>query len=231
MKNIAIIPARSGSKGVKDKNIRNLGGRPLLAYTIEAALASDCFDTVYVSTDSEIYADIARSLGATVPFLRSAELSSDSASSWEVVKHVLSKYHDLNQDFDTFMLLQPTSPLRSAADVRAAYQLYYDKQATAVVSVCECEHSPLWCNTLPSDLSMGNFILENYRKRRQDLKKYYRINGAMYLASVDFFKKVGSVYSKTCYAYIMDANRSIDIDTELDFIICEAILNLNHATN
>jgi CMP-N,N'-diacetyllegionaminic acid synthase len=231
MKNIAIIPARSGSKGVKDKNIRNLGGRPLLAYTIEAALASGCFDTVYVSTDSEIYADIARSLGATVPFLRSAELSSDSASSWEVVKQVLSEYHDLNQDFDTFMLLQPTSPLRTDKDIRAAYKLFKDKKATAIVSVCECEHSPLWCNVLPASLAMDEFISNNNRKRRQDLKKYYRINGAIYLADVAFFKKVGSVYSKTCYAYIMDSIRSIDIDTELDFIICEAILNLNDAVD
>jgi len=109
MKNIAIIPARSGSKGLPDKNIRLLCGKPLLAYSIEAALQSDMFDVVHVSTDSIQYAEIAKKFGADVPFLRSTETSSDSASSWDVVKEVIEKYQKVGKCFDTFMLLQPTS--------------------------------------------------------------------------------------------------------------------------
>ena len=112
MKNIAIIPARSGSKGVIDKNIRDLHGKPLMAYTIEAALGSGVFDEVMVSTDSEKYAQIAREWGAAVPFLRSERTSTDSASSWDMVDEVLGEYEKRGRIFDTFCLLQPTSPLR-----------------------------------------------------------------------------------------------------------------------
>ena len=110
MRSIAIIPARSGSKGLPDKNIRPLNGKPLLAYSIEAALASGLFDTVHVSTDSERYADIARQYGADEPFLRSAETSSDTASSEDAIREVLRRYEEIGQHFDAFMLLQPTSP-------------------------------------------------------------------------------------------------------------------------
>lgn len=120
MRSIAIIPARSGSKGLPDKNIRPLNGKPLLAYSIEAALASGLFDTVHVSTDSERYADIARQYGADEPFLRSAETSSDTASSEDAIREVLRRYEEMGQRFDAFMLLQPTSPLRTADDIRAA---------------------------------------------------------------------------------------------------------------
>lgn len=149
MRSIAIIPARSGSKGLPDKNIRPLNGKPLLAYSIEAALASGLFDTVHVSTDSERYADIARQYGADEPFLRSAETSSDTASSEDAIREVLRRYEEMGQRFDAFMLLQPTSPLRTADDIRAAFGVMEEKQAESVVSVCEVEHSPLWCNTLP----------------------------------------------------------------------------------
>ena len=116
MRNIAIIPARSGSKGIKDKNIRLLNGKPLLAYTIEAALKSKCFDVVMVSTDSKKYKKIAEEYEAEVPFLRSEGNSKDYSSPWEVVKEVLERFKALGEEFDTFALLQPTSPLRSAKE-------------------------------------------------------------------------------------------------------------------
>ena len=121
MKNLAIIPARSGSKGLVDKNIKLLDGKPLIAYSIEAALQSGVFDMVMVSTDSEKYAEIAWNYGAQVPFLRSAETSSDTASSWDAVAEVIENYRKLGTVFDTFMLLQPTSPLRTAQNIREAY--------------------------------------------------------------------------------------------------------------
>lgn len=227
MKNIAIIPARSGSKGLKDKNIKMLAGKPLMAYSIEAAIKSDMFDTVMVSTDSEEYANIARRYGAEVPFLRSAETSSDTASSWAAVSEVLDNYKALGKVFDTFMLLQPTSPLRRSEDICGAYKLLDEKNANTVVSLCETDHSPLSCNTLPVDRSMDGFLQEELKNaRRQDVEIYYRFNGAIYLSKVAFYEKFGDIYKSGCYAYIMDKKSSVDIDDEVDFLLCEAILQM-----
>ena len=225
MKNIAIIPARSGSKGLKDKNIRLLNGKPLLAYTIEAALKSKCFDIVMVSTDSKKYAKIAKEYGAEVPFLRSEETSQDSTSPWDVMKEVLDMYKGLGEEFDTFCLLQPTSPLRNAKDIRNAYQELEEKKANAVVSMCELECSMHLVNTLPKNLSMKGFISnEQYNKRRQDIRPYYRFNGAIYISRVKSFMKHMNIYDDKCYAYIMDRSRSYDIDDKDDLKIVEALL-------
>lgn len=225
MRSIAIIPARSGSKGLPDKNIKLLNGKPLLAYSIEAALVSGMFDAVHVSTDSERYADIARQYGADEPFLRSAETSSDTASSEDAIREVLRRYEKMGQRFDAFMLLQPTSPLRTAGDIRAAFDVMTEKHAESVVSVCEMEHSPLWSNTLPPDGSMRAFIRADGSKRRQELETYYRMNGAIYLVKTEHFLRTGSLYGDDCYAYIMTAERSVDIDTPTDFLFAECLLN------
>ena len=124
MKAIAIIPARSGSKGLHDKNIKLLNGKPLIAYTINAAIESNCFENIMVSTDSDKYADISKDNGAEVPFLRTEELSGDSASSWDVVREVLSKYKSMGQTFDYVALLQPTSPLRDYMDIVNAFKVF-----------------------------------------------------------------------------------------------------------
>lgn len=224
MKNIAIIPARSGSKGVRDKNIRDLCGKPLMAYTIEAALESGEFDEVMVSTDSEIYAEIARKYGANVPFLRSAKTASDTASSWDMVDEVLSGYAVLGKTFDTFCLLQPTSPLRTKEDIRGAYELFRTKAEFAVVSLCETEHSPLWCGQLPDDGEFIDFLPQETPKRRQAAGKYYRLNGAIYIVDTMRFKKEKFLYQKGSYAFIMKQEHSIDIDTEMDFKIAEVYM-------
>ncbi|SEQ15702.1 acylneuraminate cytidylyltransferase family protein [Butyrivibrio sp. TB] len=225
MKNIAIIPARSGSKGLPDKNIKMLSGKPLIAWSIEAAISSGVYDEVMVSTDSEKYADIARSFGAKVPFLRSAEASSDTSSSWDAVREVILKYQELGQNFDTFTLLQPTSPLRSADDIKGSFDQMLDKNARTIVSVCETEDSPYTCNTLPESMSMQDFFIEEYKNtRRQDLPKCYRLNGAIYLSKVDEFLKDGDIYASDCYAYIMDGTRSVDIDTDFDFKIAQLLI-------
>lgn len=221
---IAIIPARSGSKGLKDKNIKLFNGNPLLAYSIQAAQESGIFDEIFVSTDSELYADISRKFGASVPFLRSNELSSDTASSWDVVKDVLARYEELGKIFEYVVLLQPTSPLRTSQDIQDAFSLLIEKDANAVVSVCEVDHSPLWCNTLPEDGSLVNFISKDIvTKSRQKLQTYYRINGAIYVVKTDYLFKVDSIYDSGCYAYRMDKRKSIDIDDQLDFQIAETL--------
>ena len=221
MKNIAIIPARSGSKGLPDKNIKLLNGKPLMAYTILAAINSNEFDEVMVSTDSPRYAQIAKEYGAKVPFFRSAETSSDSASSWDMVEEVLCKYRRLGKEFNSFCLLQPTSPLREANDIKAAYRLYREQAEFAVVSVCEAEHSPLWCGHLPDNNEFIDFIDPVAMRQRQVGGKFYRLNGAIYIVNIDKFKENKFLYQKGSYAYVMDQEKSIDIDNKWDFDLAE----------
>ncbi len=225
MNNLAIVTARSGSKGLKDKNIKELCGKPLMAYSIEAAIASGEFSHVMLSTDSERYAEIGMQYGAEVPFLRSCDNASDRASSWDVVREVLENYREQGLEFDTVTLLQPTAPLRTAEDIQNAYRLFEEKQATSVVAICEVEHSPLWCNTLPDTGSLDGFLNNATNRQRQQLgEAYYRINGALYLVDVKHFLAGNSIYDSGSYAYIMPAEKSIDIDHALDFKIAETIM-------
>ena len=223
MKNIAIIPARSGSKGLRDKNIRELNGKPLMAYTIEAAIHSGEFAEVMVSTESNKYAEIASAYGASVPFLRSQKTATDTAGSWEVVEEVLEKYAEKGQKFDTFCLLQPTSPLRTAKDIQNAYKLYREKAGFAVVSVCEAEHSPLWCGQLPDNGELAGFIDPENTRQRQAGGTFYRLNGAIYLVDTTKFSKTHFLYQQGSYAYIMPQEHSVDIDTIIDFKFAELL--------
>ncbi len=222
---LAIIPARSGSKGLKNKNIKSLAGHPLMYYSIRASIDSDVFDEVMVSTDSQQYADIAKECGASVPFLRSEEMSSDTATSWDMVEEVLDKYEEIGKHFDTICLLQPTSPLRSALDIQNAYRLYNDKKANAVVAVCQAEHPPMSLGTLDADGGLGHFVSREGIGRRQDYKSYYRINGAIYFVDVKSLRADHYIYKENSYAYIMDSDRSIDIDSEFDFRLAEFMLD------
>ena len=222
--NIAVITARSGSKGLKDKNIKPLMGLPLMGYTIKAAMESHCFDEIMVSTDSPKYAEIAKELGAKVPFLRSAENSADNASSWDTVREVLSAYKDMGQTFDTVTLLQPTSPLRTAQNIIDGYALMKQKKANAIISVCEPEHSPLLCNTLDDSLCMDGFLSKAAQGRRQEHQKYYRVSGALYIIKTDIIMSKEDIYSENTYALIMDKRQSVDIDDEMDFAIAKALM-------
>lgn len=223
MKNLAVILARSGSKGLKDKNIKSLAGKPLMAYTIEAAIQSGKYEKVHVSTDSEKYADIARQYGADVPFLRNADLAGDKASSWDALRYVVNEYEKLGQSFDTISLLQPTSPLRDASDIINAFDIFESKNATGVVAVCEVDHSPLACNTLPEDNSLDGFIDLNKVGRRQDNGTFYRVNGAIYIQKTPLLMDSVSIYGAGSYAYVMDKRHSVDIDDEMDFLIAETL--------
>lgn len=224
MANLAVIPARSGSKGLKNKNILPLANKPLMGWTIEAAIESNMFDVVHVSTDSKEYQAMALELGADVPFLRSLELSSDTASSWDVVREALSNYNKIGKSFDKCMLLQPTSPLRTSKNIIEIFNKMEEKNAEAVISVCESEHSPLWYHTLSEKGTMEDFYIKKFDAPRQCLKKYYRVNGAAYLFRIidDTFNE--NLYSEKCYAYLMDAMHSVDIDSMLDFKIAETLI-------
>ena len=226
MKNLAIIPARSGSKGVKDKNIKPLNGIPLCGYTIKAALESGIFDEIHFSTNSRHYAEIAQAHGASVPFLRDNNLATDTASSWDVVKAVLAEYEKAGKIFDTVMLLQPTVPFRTAEDICNAFELLVQKNANAIVSVTDPEHSPLLSAPLPED---GNMRIFHDRfsqlTARQKMEKQYSLNGAIYLVRVSYLLQSSDIYESGCYSYYMPRERSIDIDTPEDFDWCEFVLN------
>lgn len=224
MRSIAIIPARSGSKGLKDKNIKKLCGKPLMSYSIEAAIQSELFDCVHVSTDSGIYAKIAKEYGADVPFLRDEEYASDEASTLDVIKNVLLKYSQAGERFDVVAILQPTSPLRTCKDILNAYQMFCDKNALAIVSVCEVDHSPLLCNTMKTDLSLNQFIDVKKVTRRQDMDTYYRVNGGIYIMRVELLDNFEELYGSRSYAYIMEKSNSIDIDDEFDFKMAEYMM-------
>jgi len=225
MKSLAIIPARSGSKGLKDKNIIDLCGKPMLAYTIEAALVSGEFDEVMVSTDSQFYADIAIQHGASVPFLRDPVFSTDNADSWDVVKVVLKKYQSIGKQYDYVTLLQPTSPLRIADDIIKAFSVLREKDANFVIGVCEVDHSPLWSNVLADDHSLENFINDEVKElRRQDLPQYYRVNGSIYIARVGSLLQNRDIYKEKSFAVVIPKERSIDVDDYMDLKIAETIL-------
>jgi len=224
MNNIAIITARSGSKGLKDKNIRLLHNKPLIYYSINAAIESKMFSHVMVSTDSERYAEIARECGAEVPFLRSSQMSGDTAGSWDVVKEVLGGYVER---FDTVCLLQPTSPLRTAEDIINGYREFTEKHADAVTGVCEMDHSPLWSMTLDDTLSLTEFRRGLTDAPRQKLPTYYRINGALYIRKINYNGGI-NILDTNEYAFIMDRGRSVDIDNIDDFKYAEFLMGENN---
>lgn len=225
MKNIAIIPARSGSKGLKDKNIRLLNGVPLMAYTIKAAIDSGKFDKVMVATDSEEYARIARQWGAEVPFLRSAEVSTDTASSWSVVKEVLDRYAAMGETFDTFALLQVTSPLRQGRHIVEAYEYMAQKDANAVIAVYKMPMPLEKCRHMSDDLCMDDWYQnDSTSKPRQLFKPAYHINGSIYICYTEAFATQTSIMEKKCYAYLMNSLYSTDVDELEDFQMAEAII-------
>jgi len=211
------------------KNVLPLAGKPLIVWSIEAALSSVYIDKTIVSTDDAEIAEISRKAGASVPFMRPPELASDTATSADVVMHALDFLNSQNDYYDYIVLLQPTSPLRTYTDIDAALELCIEKDANRIISVCETDHSPLWENTLPPDHSMVGFINESIAKlRSQDLPTYYRINGAIYISKTDDFKVRRTFFvPEKIYAFIMPKERSVDIDTELDFAIAESVIKFH----
>lgn len=220
---LAVIPARSGSKGVPNKNIKLLNGKPLMAYTVECAKESCIFSDIIVSTDSEEYAQIARKYGASVPFLRSRETSSDTAGSLAVILEVL---HNLPSQYDSVIMLQPTSPLREPWHIAEALALYKKKNADSVISVAKFSHSIAWVNFLDETLSLHNFIKKEYlNKRRQDIPEAYMLNGAVYVFRVKALNAQFNMFGEKSYAYVMDKKYSYDIDDEEDFTVVEALMH------
>lgn len=223
---IALIPARGGSKGLPGKNIIPLLEKPLIAWTIDAAKESRFIDRVIVSTDDNKIAGIAKRYGAEVPFRRPKALATDKAKGIDVVMHAVGWLEDNGEEADILVLLQPTSPLRTASDIDEAIRMLFDKKAYAVVSVSESEHHPYWAGTLPPSGCMKDFRRKKrYANRnRQDLPVFYRQNGAIYIACTNRLMKDKDFLGSATYAYIMPKERSIDIDDKFDLAIAEYIM-------
>lgn len=225
MRNVAIIPARSGSKRVKNKNIRILSGKPLISWTIESTINSGLFEKIIVSTDSEEIANVALKYGVKIDELRPDSLSVDTTSASDVLK-----YHLLKSDFDNGCLLQPTSPLRSVADLCGSFELFVEKNANAVLSLAPLTHPLMWAYS--EGECFGGFLETVGEKRSQDYGQSYQLNGAIYWFNVEAFKKFGThLIPENSFPYFMALERSIDIDVELDFKIAEFLMALVKGDN
>jgi CMP-N-acetylneuraminic acid synthetase len=218
---LAIIPARGGSKRLPRKNVLDLAGKPLIAWSIEAGLNSKYIDEVIVSSDDAEILEVAKRFNANT-IQRPDALASDTATTFDALKHTIENI----ERYDYIILLQATSPLRDNNHIDEAIELLESKSANAVVSVCEMDHSPLWSNTLDESLSMQEFLKDGIlNKRSQDLEKYYRLNGAIYICKTDKLLEEESLFLKeNIFAYKMDRKSSVDIDEEVDFKIAEVLI-------
>lgn len=224
---LAIIPARGGSKGVPRKNIKNLAGKPLIYYTINVAQKSKHIDRIIVSTDDEEIAKIALKYGAEVPFLRPKELASDNAKAIDNYIYTINKLIQMdNNAIKEFIVLQPTSPLRSANDIDNAIKIFYEKKAESVISVVKAEHPPTWYKKINSEgVLVDYFPFADNNLNRQEAAETYLPNGAIYIFNYEALIKNYGYYNIHTYPYIMNQENSIDIDTQLDFKLAELLLS------
>ena len=226
---MAIIPARGGSKGLPGKNIKNLGGKPLIAHTIEVARSSKYLDRIIVTTDDQEIRKVALEYGAEVPFLRPKELSGDNSPTIDAVLHCL-EYIKENEEYipDYICLLQCTVPLRTSEDIDRCIEKCILSAYESCISVCEVQSSPYWMKKFEGEKLVHLMDQKDTILRRQDLPQVYEINGAVYVISTQALLAHQSIHIENTTGYIMPKERSVDIDDELDFMLAETILRYNH---
>ncbi|MCP6699710.1 acylneuraminate cytidylyltransferase family protein [Pseudomonas donghuensis] len=231
MKILGIIPARGGSKRLPGKNIKVLDGRPLIAWTIEAALQSRVIDGIVVSTDDPAIAKVATQYGGIVPGLRPEHLATDTATSVDVVLHALDEYEAVHGAVDGVMLLQPTSPFRSAESIRRAVSLFRVDVSRPVVSVCAASSHPAWCFRLQGDSMEPVLGWEHLSRRSQDLEPAYTLDGSIYLVAPSVLRAQRRfVCPGTVPLVIADSFESLDIDTPEDWDVALRSLDQRAAT-
>jgi len=231
---LAIIPARGGSKGILGKNTKLLGGKPLICHTIDEALKSQCLDGIFVSTDDPKIAKISRNCGANI-IKRPPELATDDAPTIGAVFHAIDSIKDTS-DQDIIILLQPTSPLRSATDIDTALDIFMKTECDSVISMCKVEHPPYWCFKYEGEKLKPLYGSECLQMRRQELPDVYRPNGAIYISTIKNLYMNNGFYCDKIVPYVMPPERSVDIDEEIDFKLAELLIqegttNANHGEN
>jgi CMP-N,N'-diacetyllegionaminic acid synthase len=218
---LAIIPARGGSKGIPRKNLREIGGKPLIAWAIEAGRKSQYIDRLILSSDDLEIISVAQSWSCEVPFVRPAELAKDETPGIEPVLHTLKA---LTEKYDYIVLLQPTSPLRLAEDIDSCLETCLNHQAPACVTVTEVDQSPFWMYRLNNSRHLVPLIdQEDSFTRRQDLPQVYILNGAVYVAQTAWLQQQRTFVTAETVACVMPRERSLDVDAEWDLQICESL--------
>jgi CMP-N,N'-diacetyllegionaminic acid synthase len=225
---LAIIPARGGSKGLPGKNIRPLAGKPLIVYSIEAALAAESVSRVICSTDSEEIAAVARAAGAEVPFLRPAELAQDNSLAIDNYIYTVDRLIGEGMAIEEYCVLLPTAPLRNSADIDGAADVFYRNQADSVISFYPAPHPVQWHHIIDKKGVLRKYFSEDDGRlaNRQDEKESYLPNGAIYIFRHSILKGTYQYYTDRTYPYLMPANRSVDIDTIDDFEYAAFLLSL-----
>lgn len=225
---IAVIPARGGSKGLPGKNIKEINGIPLIAYTIRAGREASCIERVVVTTDDEKIAESARKYGAEVPFIRPEYLASDTASAIDVYIHAVEYMtDDSKQEIEKFMVLLPTAPLRTSRHIEEAYRQFMESGARTLISVTEADVPPSWYlhkgeNGCLSNCNFGN--TEGLLHNRQAEQRYYVPNGAIYILDYKLLTEERTYYCDNTIPYIMNRKESVDIDTMEDFEYAEFLI-------
>lgn len=224
---LSIITARGGSKGLPGKNIKQLCGKPLIAWSIEAGLKSKYIDEVMVTTDDEAIAKVSKAYGANIPFLRPTHLASDTATSVDAIEHTIYYYkNELKKEFDYIVLLEPTSPLREVADIDNAIETLFQVDADAIVSVCKTEDQ----NPAFLILRDENGFIEGYENkdmkvtRRQDIKDVYFFEGTIYISKIDTLIHRKTFYHEKTVTYEVPKYKALEIDDMDDFIMVEAMM-------
>lgn len=226
---IGLITARGGSKGVPYKNIYPVAGKPLIAWTIEAANKSN-LNSAIISTDDEEIAAQCRKHGGNVPFIRPSELAQDNSSHSDVIRHALNWLKKEEGEYpDYIVLLQPTSPLRTSHDINEAIKIALENQADSVVSLSTCSTHPFWTKQISEQNKVVDFKQFNKNKdfaylQRQVLPKAYNVNGAIYVIKSSYFLETNLYYSENTYAYIMPQERALDVDTYVDIHMAELLI-------
>lgn len=217
---LALITARGGSKGIPGKNIKPLGGKPLINWTIDAAKSSEYIDRLIISTDSEDIAQIAQNAGCEVPFIRPAELATDKSTSMDAIMHALSSVGD---NYDYLLLLQPTSPFRKVEHINAIIQQGIDTKSKMTVSVTESKKHPAFMFSQENGV-LASVVKNEQHQRRQDMPKVYEHNGALYFSEIPYLKMVKSYNCQDVRAFEMGLIDSIDLDSPMDWLYAECIL-------
>lgn len=222
---LAIIPARSGSKGIPNKNIKLMMGKPLIEFTIGEAKKSKYLDKIIVSTDSEEIADISRNLDITVPFIRPKRIAEDNSDAKDVIIHALEYLLAKKEIFDYFIYLQPTSPFRTFKNIDSAIEkIIGDPDASTLVSLVKTKKNPFWMKRIDKEGYIKNFFDHNNYYRRQDLPEVYSLNGAIYMSEVIHFIENKDFLTAKCIPFIMNEIESLDIDDEDDWNYCEFLM-------